>query len=138
MGTYRIHAALLCMAFWEVLADTWTAWTWPRRAANISYYKPGKVMFQYFGRTYRGHIQAHTVPKPYPWFKSIQRSMKKPTLARDGAGVDVTTKVQEYWGPAGRWNADVGLVFEPEREADSWTSPLTVYFNNGSISTYTW
>lgn len=85
------------------------------------------VTFKYRGKAYRGHLEPHSRLD----LSSLgsRCSMKRPTRAVDGSGRDVTTRVREFWGPAGNWGLELGLCFRPELEAEI-ELPLEVKFND--------
>lgn len=87
-----------------------------------------QVTYKFRGKPYRGHLTSGQVMNLAD-VRNERCSMKRPTRATDALGNDVTPRIREYWGPAGDWNASVGLRFLPHLDPHI-ESPVVVKFND--------
>ena len=110
----------------------------PRRAYNVGFHKVSNscwsVTFCYQGRRFRGHAALPAMLASYPWYGKARMTLKRPVAATDEEGKDVLSRMQEYWGPTGNWNKEVGLAFVGGSDPEI-AGHVEVRFNDGSTAT---
>lgn len=123
-------------ALWAYVAGKLTAWLTPDRATRVRRLPAADghtlVTFRYRRQAYRGHALPGATLRPEPWYSGARRCLKRPVAAVDRTGADVLPAVLPFWGPAGCWNAQVGLTFVPRLEPGV-QPPVTVGFNSGAV-----